>query len=186
MKKTVLLVLAFAALAAASPARAELDLSPRRAQLLQAIAANDADKVREMLVRGENPNTVDLDGRTALILAAGQGNSAIVQMLIDQKARVAAADKNGGTALHWAAERGHAEVVRLLLAAKAGVDAENKRGATPLMLGAASGSPEVVNLLLAAGADSRRQDYTGRSAVDYAQDKRNSRIVQLLQTTKTR
>jgi ankyrin repeat protein len=169
-------------------ARADLDISPRKPALLVAVIANDVDKVKVSLIqKNENPNIVDEhDARTPLMLAAANGNTEIVKLLLDAGAKIGATDSAGSTALHWAAERGRADVVRQLLAANAPVDLETKRGLTPLMLAAGSGSAEVVEVLLAAGADPKRQDFTGRSALDYAQAKRQPAVTRKLQAAAKR
>ena len=178
----ILLVILVAALLAAAPARAEVDLSIKRPSLITATMANDAERVRtSLLQKKENPNIADADGRTALMHAAMNGNVEIVRLLLDNGAKATATDSAGSTALHWAAERGQADAVRELLAARVPVDTENKQGATPLMKATVAGSAPCVDLLLAAGADPKRQDYTGRSALDYARDKRQTAIVQRLQ-----
>jgi ankyrin repeat protein len=177
----ILLVILVTALLA-TPARADVDLSIKRPSLITATMANDAERVRtSLLQKKENPNIADADGRTALMHAAMNGNVEIVQLLLDYGAKVNATDSAGSTALHWAAERGQPDTARTLIAARAAVDADNKQGATPLMKAAATGSAPTVDLLLAAGADPKRQDYTGRSALDYARDKRLTAIVQRLQ-----
>jgi ankyrin repeat protein len=177
-----LLLAALVALAASTvPALAQLDISPRRPAVITAVLSNDVERVRQSVIqKKDNPNYTDDQGRTALMHAAILGNTEIVEVLLDNGAKIAAVDPTGSTALHWAAARGNADVVRQLVAARAVVNAENKQGATPLML-AAQSNAETVDALLAAGADPKRQDYTGRGAIDYAQAKRQSAIVEKLQ-----
>jgi ankyrin repeat protein len=185
MRRLVAAALVLAA--TALPARADIDISPRRPAVIIAVLSNDLEKVRVTVVqKRENPNLADEQGRTALMHAAILGNTDIVKLLLDNGARIANTDVTGSTALHWAAERGNADVVRQLVAARAPVDTDNKRGATPLMLAAGSGSAETVDLLLNAGADPKRQDYTGRSPVDYAQDKRQAVLAQKLRQAQSR
>jgi ankyrin repeat protein len=191
MRRIVRIVAAAVLLApvlAGPAARAELDISPRKPALIAAVVANDVDKVRiSLLQKKENPNAVDdRDARTALMFAAANGNTEIVKLLLDAGAKINATDSAGSTALHWAADRGQADVVRQLLAARAPVDLETKRGLTPLMLAATSGNAEIVDVLLAAGADPKRQDFTGRSALDYAQAKRQPAVIQKLQAAAKR
>ena len=182
-------VIAFAAILAALalPARADIDIAPRRPAVITAVLSNDLDKVRVSIIqKRENPNLADEQGRTALMHASIVGNTDIVKLLLDNGAKIGTTDLTGSTALHWAAERGNVDIVRQLIAARAPIDVDNKRGATPLMAAAGSGSSETVELLLAAGADPKRQDYTGRSAVDYAQDKRQNAIAQRLKQAQVR
>jgi ankyrin repeat protein len=52
---------------------------------------------------------------TALHLAASNGHTAIVMLLLQNGAQINAMDERGRTALHCAGEAGHIDVVRLLL-----------------------------------------------------------------------
>ena len=65
-------------------------------------------------------------GETPLITAANNGDKAIVQHLIDHKAKLDAANKHGDTALHRAAYQFHTAVVKLLVKAGASLDVPNK------------------------------------------------------------
>lgn len=78
-------------------------------------AAGDVDRVRDLLDKGADPNTIDENRITALHMAADRGNSVIVQMLLNAGANVNAQDINDDTPLHNAALCGHKEVVELLL-----------------------------------------------------------------------
>ena len=64
-------------------------------------------------------------GNTPLIAAANNGDTAIVQHLIDHKARLDIANRNGDTALHRAAYQCHTYVVELLVTAGAPLDVLN-------------------------------------------------------------
>ena len=134
-----------------------------------AASQNKMDDVLFMLRRGDNPNMLDGNGRTPLDYAASFGNAPMAQALLQNGARADYRDTFGNTALHWAAEGGKLDVVRVLLAAKAPVDATNKQGITPLMQAAGRGKNDIVRVLLAAGADPKKQDFTGRDALGWAQ-----------------
>lgn len=54
-----------------------------------------------------------------------------VQLLLDNRADVAAPDVEGETALQWAAGAGHDSIVELLLAHGADVNAKNDLGGAP-------------------------------------------------------
>ncbi len=68
----------------------------------------------------------------ALLSAAAQGKTDLVESLLEDGASVDVTSPNGFTALHRAAENGHADIVALLLdrGARAGTNAND--GSSPL------------------------------------------------------
>ena len=181
LSRRTLLAAAFLTLVGAAAARAEFNLMPDLDNNIAAAAtANNLDQVRKLIAQGSKVNYTDAQGRTGLIYAANAGYTAVAKVLLENGARTAIADRTGNAALHYAAEGGHLAIVELLLAAKAGIDQQNREGATPLMLAASRGRAAVVKLLIERGADLTVTDYTGRRAVDWAQDHRQSRIAQML------
>lgn len=127
----------------------------------------------------------DVDGRTALMLAAGLPASgptgaheaevatpvseyvgaAACTWLIAAGAEPEARDHQGWTALHWAVAHNRARCVEALLAAGLDVDATDHRGRTPAMLAVQwltrTGENEMLGLLLRAGADADHRDAHG-------------------------
>ncbi|KAA8641770.1 uncharacterized protein ATNIH1004_010709 [Aspergillus tanneri] len=104
----------------------------------------------EILLDGENVNSLDNNRRTPLSWAAESGQTNIVELLLARNdVDVNCEDKDGRTALSWAAGRGHKDVVKLLLA-KDGIDVNRKdnRDYTPLGHAASSGRKLTVELLL--------------------------------------
>ena len=73
-------------------------------------------EVRAALARGEDVNSKDSDGQTALMIAVWFKHNSIVKLLLDQPAvDVNVKDKWGQTALHDAASANNAEGARMLL-----------------------------------------------------------------------
>ena len=110
---------------------------------------------------------VDLRGpgayRNALEMAASEGHTAMLELLIENGGDPAATN-----ALHLAANEGEVSIVRLLLHLGVDVNGRDEHGRTPLMHAASEDQPAVVRLLLAAGADRTLIDEGGRSAMLYA------------------
>ncbi|XP_077086187.1 transient receptor potential cation channel, subfamily N, member 1 [Siphateles boraxobius] len=87
-------------------------------------------------------------GWSPLLLAADQGHTEVVRVLLHNNARVDVFDEEGKAAIHLAAERGHQDIVDILLSHKAFVNAKTKLGLTPVHLSAQSGSARLVRLLV--------------------------------------
>ncbi len=70
---------------------------------------------RLLILKGANVNVKgSKDGLTALMLAALNGHSIIVRLLMDNGANVNARDKNGYTALTYAIYKDHQNIVNIL------------------------------------------------------------------------
>ncbi|KAI5086241.1 transient receptor potential cation channel, subfamily N, member 1, partial [Silurus meridionalis] len=98
-------------------------------------------------------NMLDKTGRSALLLAAEQGHTTVVKLLLDNHARVDVFDKEGKSPLHLAAEQGHKDIADFLLSKKAVVNAKTKLGLTPLHLSAQTGSSPLDKLLTESNTD---------------------------------
>lgn len=100
--------------------------------------------------------------------ACGQGNLALVKLLLSQGADVNSDEGAGFAALHYAANKGHAEVVKVLIDVGADLKAQsNKVGWTPLHFAAVEGRGlDAAIALLNAGADATLTDSMGRTPFD--------------------
>ena len=151
-------------------------------RLFEAIAAGDADQVRELLeTRPELAEARNDEGRSAVLHALYTGQPGLVEPLLDANpaldvfdaaatgrirgleelleadaSAVSARSPDGFTALHYAAFFGAKDTAELLLdrGADANVVAENPElTVTPLHSAAAGAHAEIVELLLERGAD---------------------------------
>jgi Ankyrin repeats (3 copies) len=113
----------------------EFETRPKSEALVEAVACEDLAAVRRLLDRGVSPDAVndprDTEGKSALQIAAGTGNVALVQLLLDRGADINAPDVWGGTAIFVAAMAAGPEVVKLLISRGADVNA-NDDGVTAL------------------------------------------------------
>lgn len=124
-------------------------------QLINAVQNNNLDEVKNLLSLGANPNTRDTaSGLTVVMIAAGQANVAMTQLLLEAEAEAVAVDtRAGASVLHKACQGGSVEVVRLLVEAGAFVDAvAPTTGHTPLMDALWFKWPDIVQYLLDQGA----------------------------------
>lgn len=108
-------------------------------------------------------------GRTALLIAAAEGQTAVVEHLIQiDPTSIDACTSSGNTALHRAAAYGHAAVVRALIKGGAVIDSLNEEGSTPLARACRWGHDDVVKTLVHAGADPSVADRSGRTPAQWA------------------
>ena len=77
-------------------------------------ASNRTQVVTDLLDLGSDPNYRSAEGTTAMMLAAERGSVAVVKMLIDHDADVAATDINGWSVTHYACQSGSEELLYLL------------------------------------------------------------------------
>jgi len=118
---------------------------------MRAAKAGDTTVMKLLLAHGADPNLVQKNGNTALMLAAGlgyrDGNMAVptkdrgttleilaaIQLCLEHGADVNAQGANGDTALHDAVTgRGDVEVIRYLVEHGASLELKNSRGQTVL------------------------------------------------------
>jgi hypothetical protein len=114
--------------------------------MIAAARNNDGPAVISLIQRGMDANTTDRSGNTLLMIAAGNGNDALVEFLLSNRANKLKINKYGETAIALAAFRGHLPVVRRLAEA-GGIDTE-ARGWGPLQYAAFAGHTEIVRYLV--------------------------------------
>ncbi|CAF0776876.1 unnamed protein product [Adineta steineri] len=101
--------------------------------LIDAVSAQDYDRVLDLLQSGVDSCITDKYGRTPLHVASTKLDAAIAKALIDHGADVNAEDSLGNTPLHLACISGRLAIVGILLRAGATLSATKSR-ATPLTL----------------------------------------------------
>jgi ankyrin repeat protein len=114
---------------------------------IKAVKFDDADKIKSLLQRGMDPNTIEPErGENGLILALREGSMKVFDILLHAPGiNVDAKASNGDTALMIAAYKGNKPAAEALLVKGAEV---NRPGWTALHYAAAAGSNEIVQLLL--------------------------------------
>lgn len=124
----------------------------------EAVSADDAEAVSEKLRESHAcVNMVDENGWCALHLAAWNGNTRVVSVLLDHPLTdINLVSPGGSTALALSAQQGHTGVISRLLAAKCDVHRTATlggcEGVTALHLAAQYGHANAVQLLVDAGA----------------------------------
>jgi ankyrin repeat protein len=145
-----------------------LSLSPVKAvgadvdgQWTSAIIKHDLATIERLLGSGVDVNLATQDGKTALMLAAGDDAVSLTGALLKAGAKVNATNERGGTALMYAAVSGDPATITLLLKHGADINAKGANGWGALMIACAKGYDQVVQLLLAQGADPNAADIYG-------------------------
>jgi len=135
----------------------------------EAALNGDLDQVSLLLDKGCNVDTLDQDGRTALMLAAFNGHTAVINKLILRSASVNIQDINGRTALMMASSGPFQDAVKLLLENYADPNLTDKvEHFSALMFAASEGQTEVVRTLMAHNADPFMKDADGDDAMAFA------------------
>ncbi len=119
-------------------------------------------------------------GRTALHIAAQEGNLERVRLLLHLFVPVDALDPVRDTPLHLAAAEGHDAVVGLLTARGADVNAQNIQGATPITYAAKSGHLPTVQILVQAGAQVNCRGPHGQTPIQQAANRGHLAVVKFL------
>jgi len=146
--------------------------------------------IQLLLAHGADPNLHDRAGRTALMIAVGKGNAAVIPTLVGAGADPNAQDIDGHTVLMYAVmpmegrlgylvdprkraaagslDDGCLECIQSLLAHGADPNLHDRAGRTALLIAAGKGNATMIPTLVAAWADPNAQDIDGRTVLMYA------------------
>jgi ankyrin repeat protein len=165
-------------------AKADAATNSGYSAVMAAAGIGDPAIVDLLLRHGANARAKNVAGYSALHAAAFGGSPEVVKLLLDGGADADPKDNSQGrTPLIWAAQRGQSGIVRQLLRHGASVNArETLAGTTALMNAAAeqSGNAATVEALLAQGADTSTKDFTGATALDWADRQGYAATIDLL------
>jgi len=143
------------------------DADQRR--LYDAAIAGDAMTVKLLLNDGVEPDGFHgSDGSSALLLAAENGQTDVVFMLLLNGADVNYQRKDGASALIAASAFGRIDAVNLLLENNARTELHDKNGVTAIMFASESGHADVVQALLQARSNPDHGNREGKTALMWA------------------
>ena len=131
----------------------------------------------------------DIDGATAIHIAAGNGNNEVINLLLNKdKTLINAVDNNGAdTPLHWAIMKNFDSTAELLLSQGASPTQKNSSEQTPLHYAAMYGNMNAVVLLVEKyNVDKNLKDKDGNTAADSASKNEHNEIVAYLGDSTTR
>jgi len=148
--------------------------------LVKAAWAGNKEVIIDLLSKSNtNVNAKNKDGTTALMAVSQNGNTDLVKLLLEEYRADPNIKNNYGRTALMLADYESTKTMELLLSHGADVNAKNKStGSTTLMLvaGTHDNYPEVIKLLIRCGADVNAKDSEGKTAIDYAQERLNSKI----------
>ncbi|XP_048245203.1 ankyrin repeat domain-containing protein 17-like [Haliotis rufescens] len=135
------------------PARTTTE-APSFTELHIASEAGDLLRVKLILSKGRvDINRKEWIGRTPVMLAAGEGHTGLVKLLVSEGADMSLEDRFGINILHSACIGGDVEMVKYVLSRDmVDIDGKVKCGRAPTMLAAENGHRELVELLVSKGA----------------------------------
>lgn len=148
-------------------------------QLHEAIRNNEIERIKELIINGENINEVDSMLRTPLHLASWKGSKEIIEILLNYKAKTILKAKDNYNSLHFAIQSNSLECCKLLIQYdKSLLNTRISKGnKTALHLAASKNNYEIVEYLLEAGADPTALTNKKQTALDFTND---SRIFELI------
>jgi ankyrin repeat protein len=139
-------------------------------RFVQAAQGNDMAALRQAKNNGANVNYM-LNGRTALMAAASNGNNQMVEVLLDEMgAAPSLANSSGDSAIMFAVDKqnDNREIVNMLLARNVNVNSRNVAGMTPLMLAIQNQNDIMVDFLLSKYASTNARSTDGRDVLIHA------------------
>jgi ankyrin repeat protein len=139
----------------------------------------ELEVVTELIELGADMEVACTGGKwTALIGAADEGRTRVVERLVQAGARVNAQDERGTTALYFAAQGNYTGIIEVLLDAGADPNLFEELEA-PLHIAAFKGAIEAAKILAWRGANLEAR-FNGRTALHAAASANSTRIVRVL------
>ena len=157
---------------------------PATEAFFEAALNGDIQTIEAELAAGVDVNATSLNGQsqTVLMLAAFNGHTKLVEMLIDRGGEVNHLDATGRTALMYCCSGPFPETVKVLIDKGAKVNiVDNSEKWTALMFAAAEGQTANVKLLLDNGADVKPKDIDGDTAADFAANNGHHQVSKMIE-----
>lgn len=151
--------------------------------LMQAVKADNAAQVRQLIAAGVDVNAADASGDIPLIMAAYLGHTEITRLLLEASADVTAVDSGmKATALHAAAYAGRTEPARLLIQHGIDIDAQGPyNGYTALHDAIWQNNVETARVIVDAGADLTLRNHEGQTPLEMARARKRQQIVAMIE-----
>ncbi len=152
------------------------------AELREAVAAGDADKVKRFLDEGADVNAQDKGGVTLLMIASKNGHGNIVETLLADGAKANVKINLGIVGLGGPTSSGlSATLINALpLIYRNLVTMGPLNGVTALMIASNHGHDKIVKMLLAEGAKVDAKNNNGMTALMFASKNGHDKVVTML------
>ena len=143
-------------------------------ELIAAASKGDAETVSRLLEQGVPADPVNITpedryyGSSALFVAARNGHSGAVKLLLEHGADPEHRDGPGMTPVIYSTANNHKEILKMLIDAGADVNTASASGFTAFMAAVGYRGPEIIDILLEHGADIGVRDQSGRTALHFA------------------
>jgi len=153
--------------------------------LMKAIKSNHVALVKDLIQQGTDVNELDANQDAPLVIAAYNGYTPIVQLLLEAGADVKAVDPGmKATALHAAAYAGRTEAVRLLIQYHIALDQQGPyNGYTALHDAIWQGHVETAKVLIEAGANLTMPSNSGETPLEFARLRQQKEILAFIEQT---
>jgi ankyrin repeat protein len=132
----------------------------------------------------DSVNFTDAFGNSPLMICSQRNWSESIQiLLLNDYCDINHQNLFGSSALMCSSSHGHLDALKSLLkSSKLQIDMESRFGQTALMKAAQAGKLESIKILIANGADATIRNKQGKGALEIAQEKEHSRVVEFLQS----
>lgn len=139
---------------------------------------NAVETVRTLINSGADLSVRGRDNLTALLSAAKNGCSGVLQCLIESVYKLDGKDRT--TALIYAAGHCGVEAIKSLIDIGAGVNDKDEKGRTALLAAAQFGKVETVQFLIKIGVNLAVADNSGNTALHLATERGHLAIIKVL------
>ncbi|KAI5786671.1 ankyrin repeat-containing domain protein [Pyronema domesticum] len=120
-----------------------------------------------LLEKAADIESRDVYGRTPLIMAAREGDSAMLRLLLEKGADIHSRDNRDTSPLSQAAQYGREEAFQVLLESGASIDPLDSEGRNSLSYAASRGEDYLIRRLLEKGIDVHSPDNNGRTSLSW-------------------
>lgn len=145
----------------------------------------DTKKFRKSL---ENAQKLGIDlnlkvyrGRTLLHYAVKKNNKSFIRLLIKRGSNPNICDDDYNTPLHYAIIKNNYVATKELIKRNADINIPGEFEQTPLHTAVLTGNLDIIKLLLDSGADLTQVDERNLTALDYAKDEKDEKIIMFLE-----